>query len=119
MRTTTRLFFIALSLFVVLVAPACGEDEITDTGRDFLGELSESLCESSVSCGNWAPEDYDLCVDLLLQTICEADQETCNTTYTLPRDEWHDCLDASAELDCNALDPLIFPRVCTQIEELF
>jgi hypothetical protein len=113
-----RLFYILLPLFVVLVAPACGgDDKITESGAEFLEEWGTALCEAGTDCGNFPRGDVDVCVDAFVQAACEVDPDFCAEKVTISTADWNDCLDASRDIDCDALDAGILPSECSTIEE--
>jgi hypothetical protein len=111
---------IPLFLTLALVTACGGGDEtLHASGADLFAEFGEVACEKGVQCGTVAPGDVELCVDVIVQDICELDPETCITDYSLSRSEWDACLDAFFEQTCPAAASGVLPTECTTIEELW
>lgn len=115
MHTLLKTILLSLAL---LAPAACGDDEFTASGADLIEEWSTALCEASADCGNFPRSQIDICVDAAIQTACDEDPDVCNAEITISSADWNDCLDASREIDCDALAAGILPSECTTIEEL-
>jgi hypothetical protein len=105
-----------LCLFValcVLLVPACGSDEITQTYGDFMEEMAVPLCERMATCGFFPGDQVDDCVDGFVTGICEGN---CSERLTVSTQEWNDCLNAYEDHSCSSLDAFIYPSECLTID---
>jgi hypothetical protein len=106
----------AAALLSALALCAC--TDYTATGGEFFGEMARATCSSYERCGDIAPADFEMCVDVQGQLMCERRPGTCGSLITLSAPEWYACLDALENIDCSQLRTGILPSACASLDQL-
>ncbi len=113
-----RIIFGISILVLIGLAPACGDDNITQSGGEYYEEYFDAVCERAIECG-LIDADQEECIDVLVQVACSEDAAFCGREVTVSADEWSACLQGERELSCNSAEAGIVASECLTIDELF